>query len=87
MVRARFGEMIKSELFKIVIQGCDRVVMQPYIEIIFSTAMRLSLLRLRCTGGSNCAAQITSFHRTKTSVTRLGYLLDFGQLFKAFGNN
>ena len=25
--------------------------------------------------------------RNTTSVTRLGNLLDFGQLFKAFGNN
>ena len=31
------------------------------------------------------AKQISSC--TKNSVTRLGDLLDFGQLFKAFGNN
>ena len=28
-----------------------------------------------------------SYGSTPTSVTRLGDLLDFGQLFKAFGNN
>ena len=28
-----------------------------------------------------------AYHVTMTSVTRLGDLLDFGKVFKAFGNN
>ena len=33
------------------------------------------------------AAAEAAFVWPSSSVTRLGYLLDFGQLFKAFGNN
>ena len=33
------------------------------------------------------AKESTRFHDSESSVTRLGDLLDFGPLFKAFGNN
>ena len=47
----------------------------------------LMLVKVISNSNGTSKEEVERFPTLKTSVTRLGDLLDFGQLFEAFGNN